>query len=144
MRFYLDASDSVANAPSIGPKTAERLAVADIRSVTDLIEASAATVAKLVAHQRINEQTIVAWQQQANLACRIPRLRGHDAQILVACGVKEPAELAAMDERKARILELRFFGGLKNPEIAETLDVSLNTVEKDWYAARAWLRGKLA
>jgi RNA polymerase sigma factor (TIGR02999 family) len=54
------------------------------------------------------------------------------------------AELAGLDERKARVLELRFFGGLKNPEIAETLDVSLNTVEKDWYAARAWLRARLA
>jgi len=53
-------------------------------------------------------------------------------------------ELAALDERKSRILELRFFGGLHNPEIAETLGVALNTVEKDWYAARAWLRGKLS
>ena len=53
-------------------------------------------------------------------------------------------ELAQLEERKSRILELRFFGGLKNPEIARTLDVSLNTVEKHWYAARAWLRGRLA
>jgi len=53
-------------------------------------------------------------------------------------------ELAGLDERKSAILELRFFGGLTNPEVAETLAVSLNTVEKDWYAARAWLRGRLA
>ena len=53
-------------------------------------------------------------------------------------------ELAGLDERKSRVLELRFFGGLTNPEIAETLGVALNTVEKDWYAARAWLRGRLS
>jgi len=54
------------------------------------------------------------------------------------------SELALLDERKSRILELRFFGGLKHPEIAETLGVSLNTVEKDWYAARAWLLGRIS
>lgn len=53
-------------------------------------------------------------------------------------------ELATLDERKSRILELRFFGGLSNPEIAEALGVALNTVEKDWYAARAWLRARLS
>ena len=53
------------------------------------------------------------------------------------------AELSELDERKSRILELRFFGSLSNPEIAETLGVSLRTVEGDWYAARAWLRNRL-
>lgn len=51
--------------------------------------------------------------------------------------------LAAKDERKSRILELRFFGALSNPGIAETLGVSLRTVESDWYAARARLRTRL-
>ena len=97
MRFYLNTSDSVANAPSIGPKTASRLAVANIRTVADLIGAVPAVAAELVDHNRITEETIVTWQRQAVLACRIPQLRGHDAQILVACGVQDPTELAAMD-----------------------------------------------
>jgi len=41
--------------------------------------------------------------------------------------------------RHAKIVELRFFGGLSNPEIAELLDISLSTVEADWRFARAWL-----
>ena len=63
--------------------------------MADLLEALPATVAKLVAHSRVTEETIIAWKRQATLACRIPQLRGHDAQILVACGVNDPDELVA-------------------------------------------------
>ncbi len=45
--------------------------------------------------------------------------------------------------RQAKIVELRFFCGLSNPEIAAHLDISLSTVEADWRFARAWLRAEL-
>jgi RNA polymerase sigma-70 factor (ECF subfamily) len=48
-------------------------------------------------------------------------------------------KLAAQDSRKARVVELRFFGGLSMEETAEALDVSLRTVHNDWAFARAWL-----
>jgi RNA polymerase sigma factor (TIGR02999 family) len=47
--------------------------------------------------------------------------------------------LAAFDPRKARIVELRFFGGLNVEETAELLEISTNTVKRDWTTARAWL-----
>ena len=47
--------------------------------------------------------------------------------------------LAGSDERKARIVELKFFAGLTTEEIADTLRVSTATVERDWKFARAWL-----
>jgi RNA polymerase sigma factor (TIGR02999 family) len=47
--------------------------------------------------------------------------------------------LAAIDERKSRIAELRFFGGLSLEEAADVLELSLATVERDWQFARAWL-----
>jgi RNA polymerase sigma factor (TIGR02999 family) len=47
--------------------------------------------------------------------------------------------LAAKDSRKARVIELRFFGGLSMEETAEALGVSLRTVHSDWAFARAWL-----
>ncbi len=53
-------------------------------------------------------------------------------------------QLAAQDARKARVVELRFFGGLAMPEISEVLGVSMRTAEGDWYMARAWLRRALA
>jgi ECF sigma factor. len=48
-------------------------------------------------------------------------------------------QLAAIDERKSRIAELRFFGGLSLEEAADVLELSLATVERDWQFARAWL-----
>jgi len=51
--------------------------------------------------------------------------------------------LAAFDARGARIVELRYFGGLTVEESAEVLGVSSKTVKRDWAAARAWLMGEL-
>jgi RNA polymerase sigma-70 factor (ECF subfamily) len=52
-------------------------------------------------------------------------------------------ELAIIDPQQARIVELKFFGGLSIEEIAEVLGVGHATVERDWKMARAWLRRKL-
>jgi RNA polymerase sigma-70 factor, ECF subfamily len=52
-------------------------------------------------------------------------------------------ELAAKDARKARVVELRWFGGLSIDETARALDVATSTVEDDWAFARAWLRRRL-
>jgi len=48
-------------------------------------------------------------------------------------------ELATFDERKARIVELKFFGGLKTDEIAEIIGVAEITVLREWQKAKAWL-----
>lgn len=52
--------------------------------------------------------------------------------------------LATFDERKARVVELRYFGGLTSQEAAEVLGISLATVERDWAMARAWLMRELS
>jgi RNA polymerase sigma factor (sigma-70 family) len=49
-------------------------------------------------------------------------------------------ELAAIDDRKSKIVELKFFGGLSIEETAEVLAVSPSTVMRDWTLAKAWLR----
>jgi RNA polymerase sigma factor (TIGR02999 family) len=51
--------------------------------------------------------------------------------------------LAAADPRAARVVELRFFGGLREEDVAEVLQVSVITVKRDWKAARAWLAARL-
>lgn len=48
-------------------------------------------------------------------------------------------DLAKLSERQSKVVELRYFGGLKENEIAETLNISVRTVRRDWNAARAWL-----
>jgi RNA polymerase sigma factor (TIGR02999 family) len=51
--------------------------------------------------------------------------------------------LAVVDERKSRVIELRFFGGLTVNETAETLRISPETVMRDWKVAKAWLLRQL-
>jgi RNA polymerase sigma factor (TIGR02999 family) len=52
-------------------------------------------------------------------------------------------QLAAMDERKAQVVELKYFGGLTNEEIAEVLRISPETVKRDWRFSRTWLLREL-
>jgi len=52
-------------------------------------------------------------------------------------------ELGTLDQRQAKVVELRFFGGLENGEIASVLGVSEPTVGRDWRVARAWLFDRL-
>jgi RNA polymerase sigma-70 factor (ECF subfamily) len=51
--------------------------------------------------------------------------------------------VAALDERKSRVVELRFFGGLSLEEVAHVLGVSVGTVRRDWSMARSWLYREL-
>src|SRR6266545_2844089 len=51
--------------------------------------------------------------------------------------------LATLDSRKAHVVELKYFGGLKHDEIAEVLKISTVTVRRDWVFAKAWLYGEL-
>lgn len=53
-------------------------------------------------------------------------------------------KLEAIDPRQAQIVELRFFGGLSQAEVADALGVSLRTVEAEWAFAKAWLRKELS
>ncbi len=53
-------------------------------------------------------------------------------------------ELASLDPQQARIVELRYFGGLTTKEAAEQVGVSTATIEREWRAARAWLAARLA
>lgn len=53
-------------------------------------------------------------------------------------------ELARLDKRQSRVVELRFFGGLTTEEIAETLGISERTVGNDWKHGRAWLKRELS
>jgi len=52
--------------------------------------------------------------------------------------------LTAIDPRRSQVVELRFFGGLSNEEIAEVLNISTNTETRDWSVAKAWLHREMS
>ncbi len=96
-RFYLELDDNVEAAPTIGPKTAEQLEKIGIITVAELVETDPGWIANELANKRIKEANVEQWQYQAMLVCQVPNLRGHDAQILVACGILDAEQLADMD-----------------------------------------------
>ena len=98
-KHYLHKSSPVVDAPSIGPKMAKRLAKCGIKTVGDLLKSDAAKVAKQLDDRRITADTVNDWMDQSRLMCRIPLLRGHDAQVLVACGFRD---VSTLEGRSAR------------------------------------------
>ena len=93
--FHLEVSDPIVDAPSIGPKTARRLRKAQIQTVADLLDCDPEAVQDQLRVRHITAEKIEDWQHQSRLMCQIPGIRGHDAQILVACGVQNPRTLQA-------------------------------------------------
>ena len=93
-RYYLDETMDIEKAPSIGPKTADRLRECGIHNIRHLLHADAAALAIQIDDRNFKQQAIEDWQDQARLCCEVFNLRGHDAQILVATGIRNRAKLA--------------------------------------------------
>src|SRR6478736_4559817 len=64
-----------------------------------------------------------------------------DCELLMLDSVLQ--ELAAIDERQARIVEMKYFGGLSEEEVAAILSLSRTTITREWQSARAWLYRRL-
>ncbi len=130
-KFYLELTSEVVDAPSIGPRMAGRLKKLGVYSVDQLLSADAETLAEKLDHRRVDAESIRAWQKQTQLVCRIPNLRGHDAQLLVACDLTSPEELATMDPESvlAQVQVVaqsnegqRILRGGKEPDLQEVTD----------------------
>ena len=65
-------------------------------TVRQLLEADPVVTAERINYRRITSELVRTWQLQTSLVCRVPGLRGHDAQILVACDVPHAEALAKM------------------------------------------------
>jgi RNA polymerase sigma factor (TIGR02999 family) len=87
------------------------------------------------AAKRGGDQIAVPWVDGASMA---------DAASLEMLALDTAlTELQSVAPRQAQIVELRYFGGLSVPEIAQSLGVNPRTVDRDWAAARVWLRRRL-
>lgn len=80
--------------------------------------------------------------QQVSLDDALTVAAGHRAELVALDDALK--DLARLDERQGRVVELRFFGGLTEGEIAEVLQVSPRTVSSDWNLARSWLMRELS
>ncbi len=130
-KFYLELASPVVDAPSIGPRMAERLEKLGILTVDQLLAANAESLADKLNMRRVDAATIRNWQEQSRMVCRIPNLRGHDAQLLVACNLNSPEELAAMNAASvlSQVLVIakssegqRILRGGKQPDLEEVTD----------------------
>ena len=124
----MDLHDHVQAAPSIGPKTAERFQNVGVSTISEFLDRDAKSMAQEINHKRISASLIQTWQDQTILVCRIPNLRGHDAQLLVACGITAPEMLTDMSPEKLfDIVEpfsetkagLKIIRSGKKPDLAE-------------------------
>jgi hypothetical protein len=96
-RFYLTVDDDIVDAPSIGPKTATRFQQIGMEKVRDLLNANPDVTAEKLNARHIPASVVRDWQDQSKLMIAVPGLRGHDAQILVAAGIRDCAALSRAD-----------------------------------------------
>ncbi|MDB4778326.1 DUF4332 domain-containing protein, partial [bacterium] len=133
LKFYLDLTDHIEAAPSIGPRTAERFEKVGVVTISDFLRQTADSMATKINYKRISSEVIRQWQKQTRLVCRIPNLRGHDAQLLVACGITEPEDLATMNPEKVY--------GIVGPfsETKEGLKIIRSGKKPDLKEVRDWI-----
>ena len=97
LQFHLDLSSAVVEAPSIGAAMASQLEKIGIATVDDLLASEPDAIAAELGSARVTSAVVRSWQDQARLVCCVPNLRGHDAHILVACGLTSPEALSQAD-----------------------------------------------
>lgn len=96
-RVYLHAADPLEDAPSIGPKMAEKFAALGIHTVGDFLGHDPHTMADLLDDSRIDAEVLTDWQDQAHLVMTVPGLRGGQAQLLVGAGYRTADGIADAD-----------------------------------------------
>jgi RNA polymerase sigma-70 factor, ECF subfamily len=102
-----------------------------------LVDAARARAAQKrgAGHQRVDHSTAVDLDALPDIA---------SVRALEMCALDEAVQgFAKIDARRAQVVELRFFGGLSVEEVATELQVSPQTVMRDWRIARAWLAREL-
>jgi RNA polymerase sigma factor (TIGR02999 family) len=102
---------------------------------------------------RSMRQILVDYSRKKHALKRGEALRRVEDPDRIAATIHDPERLLALDQamtrlaqkdpRQAEVVELRYFGGLTEEEIAEVLNLSLRTVKREWSAARAWLFAEL-
>jgi hypothetical protein len=131
LRFHLELQSPIVDAPSIGPTTSRRLEKVGVLTVGDLLVRDAQQLVDRLQHRRITADMVRQWQDQSRLMCRVPELRAHDAQVLVACGLTEPSDVARLSPQALFAIVgpfvatkegQRLLRSAKSPDLAEVTD----------------------
>lgn len=96
-RLHLTPAQDIVDAPSIGPRMAERLKPIGLATVADLLAANPEATADKLGYQSVNARTVREWQDQTRLVCAVPGLRGTHAQLLVGAGFRTADAVAAAE-----------------------------------------------
>jgi len=115
--YNLELTSDVEAAPSIGAKTAQRFYEIGVNTVGDLLALDPDHAAMRLDVRHITGSVIRDWQDQASLVLRIPRIKGHDAQILVACDYRDPEEIAVTEPEELLEEALNFANSKKGQRI---------------------------
>lgn len=97
----------------------------------------------LVDHARVARRRKTKGTVSGLADIHLGQMLAEDATTILALN-KALDELAGLSERRARVVELRFFAGIQESQIAELLGVSRTTISTDWRFARAWLLKRMA
>lgn len=131
-KFYLEPARDVVDAPSIGPKMARRLNHFGIQTVADLLAVNPQELAGKLNLRYVTAEMVRDWQDQALLVCRIPNLRGHDAQILVACGYRQAEEVAEASVGRLYETAREFSGSVEGQRLLRGAAAPDRAEIEDW------------
>jgi Domain of unknown function (DUF4332)/Zinc dependent phospholipase C len=100
MKLHLTLESNIVDAPSIGPKTAQKFNAVGIDTVGDFLKAHPIALASRLESLHTPPDVLAAWQDQARLVCEIAELRGNHARLLVGAGYRTAAAIADADVGK--------------------------------------------
>ena len=134
-RFHLSLDHDVVDGPSIGPKTAEKLYPHGIKTVRDLLKADPAALSVLADVRGITAETLADWQDQAQLVCTVPGLRGTHAQLLVGAGYRSADAIAEAEPDKLCADVLSFATSASGQRVLRNGDPPDIEKIKGWFEA---------
>jgi hypothetical protein len=134
-RVFLKSSDDVEAAPSIGTRSAQKLAEAAIFTVADLLEADVEFSASHLHAFGIDAEMLVLWQDQARLVMDVPGLRGTHAQLLTGAGYRDADAVAAADPGALCAAVLRYAATSEGQRLLRQDAPPPEDKIKDWVAS---------